>query len=325
MFAGNALRSVLRPSLVVLAGAVAATGPFVVIPRAGAQGVAKTPAKAASQPAASDDRKEERAAIQSVLNSFVKAFEARDPKALAAHWTAEGEYHREGGISVQGRATLEKGFTAFFAKTPEVKAELHPESLKFLAHDFAVEEGSVDVRRGRTEPASRAHYRCLFVREEGRWRLAQLEESPEDTVTIDDIGWLVGEWTSQSGQGAEIRTTYSWAANRKFLQVQFTIKEKVLSLSGNQVIGVDPATGAIRSWTFEANGGVGEADWSRDGDQWVLDASGTSASGATLKETNILYRVNDDLFTWQSVNRTLDDTELPDLAPVKVTRVKPAR
>src|SRR5262249_51244376 len=105
---------------------------------------------------------------------------------------------------------------------------------------------------------------------------------------------------------------------------QFNIKEKGLALSGSQVIGVDPATGAIHTWTFEADGGVGEADWSRDGDHWVLEAAGTLTDGSTLTETNILRRVNDDTFTWQSVDRKHGDEVLPDLAPVKVTRVKPA-
>ena len=36
-------------------------------------------------------------------------------------------------------------------------------------------------------------------------------------------------------------------------------------------------------------------------------------------------KVNADTFTWQSVNRTIDDQPLDDLPPVKVTRIKPAQ
>jgi len=259
------------------------------------------------------------------MQSFVKAFESRDAKALAAHWTAEGEYQTVDDTRVRGREALEKGFTGFFAKTPEVKAEVHPGALRFLSSDTAIEDGSVTVRRGPTAPATNARYSALFAREDGRWRVAQLSESSGDVASIADLGWLVGEWKSSNGQGADIRTAYNWASNKKFLHVQFTIKEKDRTLSGSQVIGVDPATGAIHSWTFEADGGIGEADWSPDGDHWVLDASGTLADGGALTETNILRRVNDDTFTWQSIDRMLDDDELPDLAPVKVTRVKPEK
>jgi uncharacterized protein (TIGR02246 family) len=273
---------------------------------------------------ANDTRDEDRAAIRSAMQSFVKAFEARDARALAAHWTPEGEYQNELGETVRGREALEEGFAEFFAQTPELKAEVSPESLRFLSSSSAIEEGSVTVRRGPTEPTSQAYYSALLVREDGNWLLAQLSEMSGEELSIEVLEWLIGDWASSGGDGdgAEIRTTYSWAPNKKFIVGQFTIKEEELTLSGSQVIGVDPAVGAIHTWTFEADGGIGEADWSRDGDHWVLDVIGTLPDGSTLIETNILRRVNDDTFTWQSIDRLLNDVELTDLAPVKVTRVK---
>ena len=314
-------RTVAASAIVLLLAGAA--GPW--LGRAHGQVSAKTKASSQPPPAAADARNEDRAAIRASLESFVKAFESRDAKALAAHWTVEGEYNNEAGTTVQGRAAIEKAFTDFFMKTPEVKAKIQPESLRFLSRDAAIGDGSVTVQRGPAAIATSARYRTLLVREEGRWRLAQLSESPNDEVSIADLDWLIGEWKSTVGQGAEIRTTYSWAPNKKFINVQFSIKEKELTLTGAQVIGVDPATGSIHSWTFEADGGVGEGEWSRDGDHWVLDASGTLSDGATLTETNILRRVNEDTLTWQSINRNLGDREIPDLPPVKVMRVKPQK
>jgi uncharacterized protein (TIGR02246 family) len=281
--------------------------------------------QASSPLATPEDRPEDRAAVRAAMAAFVKAFESRDPKALAAQWTSGGEFHNAAGVSVRGKDTLEKAFALFFSKTPDVKAQVKPESLRFPSRDTAIEEGIVSVRRGPAEPTTKAHYRVLLVREDNRWRFAQLEESAGPPPSAEDLDWLVGEWKSIAGQGAEIHTTYSWTPNKKFLNVQFAIKEKALAaLGGHQVIGVDPETGSLHTWTFEANGGVGEADWHRDGDHWVLEATGTLSDGRTLTETNVLRRINDDTFTWQSVDRQLGDTELPDLAPVKVTRVKAA-
>jgi uncharacterized protein (TIGR02246 family) len=256
------------------------------------------------------------------MQSFVKAFGRRDAKGLAAHWTSLGEYRNEDGKSVRGRENLEKGFTQFFEKTPEISAEVQPDSLQFLANDLAIEEGSVTIRRGPVAPASHARYNVMFVREQGRWLIARLSESSADAETIADLGWLIGEWKSLSGQGAEIRTSYSWDANRKFIHVRFTYTEKGHSLSGTQIIGVDPATGGIRTWTFEADGGVGVADWTRDGDHWELALTGTLGNGKDLSETNILRHINNDTMTFQSINRTLDGEDVADLPPVKVTRIK---
>lgn len=276
-------------------------------------------------PAAGETRPEDREAVRAAMQAFVKTFETRDPKALASLWTEGGEFRNVDGLEIRGRDALLKGFTEFFARTPEVKAELSPETLRFLSRDVAIEEGSVIVRKGPSKSAPKARYSVMLTREEGRWLLASLDESPEDEASIDDLEWLIGEWESSSGQGAEIRTVYAWVPNKKFIHVKFTIKEAELAMSGAQVIGVDPATGMIHTWTFDVDGGVGEADWSRDGDEWTLDAAGTRADGDSLTETNILRRVNDDTFTWQSIDRMLGDDELPDLAPVKVIRVKPAQ
>lgn len=292
-------------------------------PRAGQAGSGTQ--RPRTQPARSDAREADREAIRATTESFRKAFVARDAKALAGHWTSEGEYRNENGVSLQGRDALEKAFAEFFVKTPELTANSAPESLRFLSRDAAMVEGNVTVRRGTAEASTDARFTALFVREEGRWLLASLVESPKDGASINDLGWLVGQWKSTDESGAEIETTYSWAPNKKFIHGHFTIKEKELQLSGAHVIGVDPATGMLHSWTFEANGGVGEADWERDGDHWVLDASGTLVDGGSLVETNVLRRVNDDTFTWQSIDRLLDDEVLADLPPVKVVRVKPTK
>ena len=144
--------------------------------------------------------------------------------------------------------------------------------------------------------------------------IARFRRCPRSSVSV-------GEWKS-TGQDTEVATTYAWNEGKTFLKVHFTIKEKDRTLSGDQFLGKDPATGEIKAWTFESGGGVGENVWNRDGDQWVVDATGTLADGNTLTMTNILTKVSDDLFTWQSINRALGDEELPDLAPVKVTRIK---
>jgi uncharacterized protein (TIGR02246 family) len=161
-----------------------------------ARAQAPTQSEAPSRAARSDVSNEDRAAVSAALDSFVKAFESRDAKAMAAHWTAGGEYQPVDGAKVRGREAIEKGFTAFFARTPEVKARVQHGGLRFLSSDVAIEEGTASVRRGPLEPDISTHYSALLVREDGRWRLAQLSESPGDKESIADLAWLVGTWRS---------------------------------------------------------------------------------------------------------------------------------
>ncbi|MBX9791205.1 MAG: SgcJ/EcaC family oxidoreductase [Pirellulales bacterium] len=308
----------------VLGTALLAAGFGSSLGPARAQEGAGRPTRPAAAPSAAPPaaRAKDSAEIRELLTSFAKAVEARDAKALAGHWTAEGEYHNAQGVRANGRDALEAGFTTFFAKTPEVSADLQAASLRFLSADSALQEGTVTVHRGPAAPTTRAHYSALLVREQGKWRLAMFSESERDESPMEDLAWLIGQWKSAAGEGVEVQTTYSWDANKKFIHAQFAVKGKERAASGHQVIGVDPETGELHSWTFEANGGIGEADWNRDGDHWLLTATGTLADGSSLAESNILRRVNEDTFTWQSIDRQLDDAPLDDLAPVKITRIK---
>ena len=287
--------------------------------------VAKT-TESRTQIATADARAEDRAAIRATMESFAKAFEARDAKALAAHWTDEGEYQSDEAAPIKGREALAAAFAPLFAEHPKAKATNKPESLRFVSRDGAIVVGTVTIDRGSSEPASKARFTVLFAREEGRWKIAQMTEVALDESSLDDLAWLVGEWKSK-GQDTEVATTYAWEGeSKKFLRVQFSIKEKDKpTLGGSQFLGVDPATGDLRTWTFESEGGIGQGVWVRDGSHWTVEMAGTMVDGRILTATNVLRRINDDLFTWQSVNRRLGDQAIPDLAPVKVSRIKSDR
>jgi uncharacterized protein (TIGR02246 family) len=275
-------------------------------------------------PAAAATPEADRAAAHAAVIAFAKAFQTRDSMAMAEIWTPGGELRNTDGLTLRGRDAITQGFSTIFAGSPDLSAQIQPASLHFLSQDLATEQGIVTIRKNPADPPRKAAYSALLVREKGAWRLARLEESPAPKPTIQDLAWLIGEWRSSAGQNAQIATSYSWAPSKKFIHAAFSIKEKDLTLSGTQVIGVDPATGSLHTWSFEADGGIAEADWTPDGEHWVLDAAGTLADGRSLVETNILHKIDENSFTWQSIDRSLESESLPDLPPVKVTRVKPA-
>jgi len=294
-----------------VAGAAILLGPLLGQSLSHAQGTA-----------ASDARAKDRGAIAGVMQGLAKSFEGRDAKGLVAHWTTEGEYSNDRGVEVQGREALEKAFAALFEKTPEVTAKLKSTEVRFLSADTAIDEGTIVIQRGAAEATTNADYTALLVREGGNWLVAQLSDEANDDVSIEDLAWLIGDWKTKGDEEVDISTTYSWDDNKKFIHVKFTRAEKELKISGTQIIGVNPATGQLHTWTFETDGGVGEANWNRDGNHWTLDAGGMLADGTTIVETNVIRRVGNDLFTWQSIGRALDGEPLPDLSPVQVSRVK---
>ena len=134
---------------------------------------------------------------------------------------------------------------------------------------------------------------------------------------------MIGDWEAKGGE-VDVRTTYEWEDGKTFLRGRFTIKEKDKDapVTGTQLIGKDPRTGQLHSWLFESDGGFGEAVWTWDGKQWRLDAAGVESDGDETSAVNLLTPLDKDAFTWQSIGRKSGDESLPDIAPVKVTRVR---
>jgi uncharacterized protein (TIGR02246 family) len=261
------------------------------------------------------------AAVRKATADFIKVVEKGDAKAVAAGWTEDGEYIGDTGTTIRGRAAIEAAYAKAFAAKKRVKVEITIDSIRFPSKDTAIEEGYAKSYRAGSENPTASRYSVLHVREGGRWLMAVLREWPDEGVSLRDLDWLIGTWEAKTDE-TEVRTTYAWDANKNSIRCHITIKGKDRNVAGTQVIMKDPRTGQLRSWLFDDDGGFGDGTWARDGKRWVITATGVEADGDELTATNILTPINKDAFTWQSTERTLDGEELPNIPPVKVTRVK---
>ena len=313
-------------ALVLFAGLVGMIGAASLILPRQADAVDRAdpkPKQPAATPADKDDHAADRAAIQAQMEGFLKAFEGGDAEQVASYWTENGELIGGEGGTFRGRAAIAKAYRAVLAAKGKRHAEVERDSLRFPSADTAVDEGYFKVSVDGREPTTN-RYSVLHVREGGKWRMAIVREWPAEKASLHDLEWLIGSWAAKSDDG-EVHTTYEWMWDKSFIRVQFTIRQKGQTLTGFQMIGRDAATGELRSWTFESEGGFGEATWSRDGKRWVLESAGRLADGRTLAATNIMVPLDHDTFTWQAAKRSIDGDEVEDLPPVKVTRVKPSK
>jgi uncharacterized protein (TIGR02246 family) len=281
--------------------------------------------KTTAQPSSGSSRQQEEQAIRAASQAMAKAFTSGDPKAIAAMFTADAEYVDEDSEPIHGRDALAKAYEGFFAARKQVNAETKTDKVRFLGTDTAIEEGTFTVTAQGSRPNS-SRYSALYAREGGRWRIALLKEwSDEETnaARLDDLAWLIGAWETDGGE-VSARTTYSWSANKAFIRADYVItmkKDGGQTLSGTQVIGLDPAVGQIRAWLFASDGGIGESTWIWDDDRWLIESSGTLADGSSTSAVNILTRSGNDAFVWRSGQRTQNGEPEPDIAPVTVKRV----
>ena len=249
------------------------------------------------------------------------AFGKGDGKAVAGLWTPDGEYISDDGTTFRGRAALEKDYAEFFAKNPNNALEVEVDTIRFPSRDTAVVEGHFKLHMGKKKELVVSRCSFLYAREDGKWLIAIAREWPGDGMSLRDLEWLIGTWEAKR-DGTVVTTKYEWTSNRSFIRCHFSITQEGKTTTGMQMIGKMPSTGGLHTWTFEDSGGIGDSDITRDGKKWMFAARGSTADGRVITATNIMTQIDADTFTWQTVERTLDDEALADQPPIKVTRLK---
>jgi Protein of unknown function (DUF3604) len=166
-----------------------------------------------------------------------------------------------------------------------------------------------------------------LVKKEGHWLLSNVRDTPYAPPTnyehLKDLEWAIGDWVDESENGETARVSFEWSESRNFLHGSFSAAFKNIEVSGGtQTIGWDPIKKQIRSWTFDDDGGFGEATCTRDGDRWVIKTELVLADGKKLAATNIVTHTGADAITWQSKDRTVDGKAVPDIKEVKMKRAK---
>jgi uncharacterized protein (TIGR02246 family) len=285
------------------------------------------PVQAKALATAGDEEKTaspELAALHKTGADFVKAFNNGDAKAVATFWTKNAEYIAPDGEAVRGRPAIEKEYAEFFKNNPKATLKMQVDSRRLLGRHTALLEGNLEVQLPGNKEPSVSRSSALLIHEDDGWKLASVREwmpDPNELVSLKDVEWLLGDWVAK-GNNAEVRVNYEWDEGKGFIRGHYTLKQdgKATS-SGTQIIGKNPA-GGLRSWVFDSSGIFGESLWSRDENRWLIEASGTLPDGTEVTAVNLLIPLGKDAFTWQSVERMAAGSPLPDVPPVKVSRVK---
>lgn len=265
--------------------------------------------------------------IEDEVAAYVEAFNAKDAAALAQHWSDTGAYVRPSdGKRLVGRKAIQKEFEATFAEEPDAVLAVKVHTIRFVTSDVAIEEGTAEVTYSPDTIASRTDYTAVHVKRDGEWQVDSIRETEMPATEqptgdeLQHLAWLVGEWVDES-EDASVETTVAWTKNNAFLSYSFKVSTgNVDELEGTQIVGYDPVAKSIRSWMFDSDGGFGQGAWRRDGNQWFVRFSQILADGQTASSTNVYTRLDDNKFTWASVDREVGGEPLPNVDPVTMVR-----
>ncbi len=261
---------------------------------------------------------------------FIAAFEKGDAHALAGFWAEDGDYVDDTGRDYKGREAIEKMYERFFAGKKGLKLTIHVASHRPIGTDVALEDGITEVTPAEGGLPSASHFSAVLVKKDGEWYFESVRDSaprpPSNVAHFDDLGWMLGEWTSDNEKGEGSKASYAWAENQNFIVSSFaTTLDGVPVVGGTQWIGWDAIDKQIRSWTFYSGGGFGEATWRQDGDKWFLSTTARMANGKKATATPVVTKVDDDHMIWQITKLTIDGESIPDPKPVKLKRVRPGQ
>lgn len=267
----------------------------------------------------------DRTAIQEAVKSYVAAFNARDAKKLAAHWSPEGVYtSRVNGEQVTGRDALEKDFAALFKTAKDTKLKVSTLSIDFISPNVALEQGTATVLRPKSAP-EKTSYSVVHVKRDGKWLIDRVTEQdasepPSHYEQLKELEWMLGTWIDQEG-GEVIKTECKWTRNKNFIVRTFTATiEDQVDLTGMQFIGWDASRKKIRSWVFDSDGGFSEGVWRHSGKQWMVQSTATLPNGKRASSTSVLRPLDKDSFSWQKINRVVDGEILPNIDEVVIVR-----
>jgi uncharacterized protein (TIGR02246 family) len=294
---------------VITLSILAAAGLVVVL----AGGQAQQPAA----PVAGDDQQ----AIRRAVAAYCDAFNKGDIQAIAAFWAPDAEYVDEGGATYKGRDAIVALFRKFLTDLKGAKMALNVKTLRFLRPDVALGEGTSEI----TLPdgtLDKGRFTAAWVKSDGKWHLTSARDLPTEAEAaasaLKSLQWLVGEWQSTDKDGTTTMTCKPTLGGA-FLHLEFTSKRTDGTMTVMLLIGFDPITDQVKSWTFDSLGGYGEALWARDGNQWVGQAVGVLPDGDDGSTTYVIKYGDDQSFTLQMRDRQIGGQPLAD-AEVKYAR-----
>lgn len=273
---------------------------------------------------ATSDRNAESVAVRATTQAFMKAFNAHDAEKVSQLWTKDGDFVAESGETYSGRDAIRQGYADFFAQNPKVQIRIFVDSVRLLSDSAAIEDGRAVLEPPPAGAPVITKYTAVHVKSEGQWKMSTVRDSvvevPSNYRRVAALEWLIGTWTAEE-HGAKTEMECRWIANKSFIQRSYSVTQaNGLVVTGVQIIGYDPVSERIQSWSFQAGGGHSIGMWVETEDGWAVQTESLDADGRRSSAVNEFRRLDDDAFAWKSTQRTDRGLMLPDTEEVVLKR-----
>lgn len=285
-----------------------------------ALGLAATQAQEPAQ-TSSDEQ-----AIRKSVDEYCDAYNSGNIDTVLSYWDKDADYVDGDGATHHGKDAIGAIFKNSLENLKGSKLRLKIDSLRLVKPDVAIEDGTASLT-GPDGETSDGRYTAVWIKSGDRWVIESDHDLPSQDKPVEaansdylkPLEWLVGDWVSEDN-GRTVNLTAKWALDKNFLVQDYTVSgEAGADLRVTQWIGFDPASGQIRSWTFDSRGGYGDGLWSREDNTWRSETTGVLPDGRVGSAVNSIRFVDDAHLEWHSTGRNVGGQPLPD-SQVKFVR-----
>jgi len=109
-------------------------------------------------------------AIRQSAEKYATAYNAGDAAAIAQLYAENAELVDSDGSSFQGRAAIEREYSAFFESHPEATIRIAVDNVRSLAPGIIVEDGKTETTLGDNTPPIASRYTAVHAKEGESWR-----------------------------------------------------------------------------------------------------------------------------------------------------------
>lgn len=264
--------------------------------------------------------------LTKAVNDYAAALTAGNLPAIAQCWTNDAEFTDATGTTHKGRKAIGDLFAQALENSKGTKYTITIKSARFPAPGIAITEADVVSTLGSESDSGRVS--ATWVRDNGRWMITSARDLPDDTPAsatgpkaVADLQWLIGEWATEDKTNA-MKVTARYVLDKHFILFDYAIPQADgTTVTIAQMLGYDPMTEMLASWTFDSRGGNGSGVWERTGNTWTGEVEGIMADGRSGTGTLRIKYLDEKSFMYESANREVDGQPVAD-ASIKFVKTK---
>lgn len=259
--------------------------------------------------------------VRERLKQYADAFNDRQFDSLKQLITSDVRYQDEtSGRNANSASELIDLIRTAVEAEPTLKLNASIDDVEQTDADQAVVRGTTTLTSEQA-PEEVSSFEITLAKPATDWLITSITErsinASESANPLDSLGWLVGTWNEESEDG--LQSHIEFLPGNRFLRRTFQRRADSEPI-GYEMIGYDPRSNLVRSWTYFADGSFGDGHWEGEDDHWRMEMTQTLADGEQATATCIVRPIDHDRMTVRIISRVVNGQPLPNGKAVTLTR-----